>query len=220
VLLPLFPLPDVVHFPGTPLPLHIFEPRYRAMVADLLARPPAERRIGMILLARDADTGAAELLEPGTAGRLVDHEALPDGRSNILLAGEFRFAIEREVEGKAYRQALVRPLTEGTPPGAEAEVEQLRRRILGLARPVARECAARCGFDAQELARLDRPERFEQLVNRLAASLDLPALRKQTLLAEPLAARAHSIAGILRSRVLVLDALRPYRGQAATPEAQ
>lgn len=220
MLLPIFPLPDVVHFPGTRLPLHIFEPRYRQMVAELLELPAAERRVGMILVARDAETRELELLEPGTAGRLVEHEPLPDGRSNIVLAGEFRFAIEREVDGKPYRRAVVRPLPDGTPLEAEEEAAELQRRILDLALPVARECVERCGFALDDLAGLGRPRRLPILVNRLAAALDLPPLRKQALLAEPVVARAASVAGILRSRVAVLDALRPFRGQSRRPELQ
>jgi len=220
VLLPLFPLPNVVHFPGTLLPLHIFEPRYRQMVDELLELPAAERRVGMILVARDAETRGLELLEPGTAGRLVEHELLPDGRSNIVLAGEFRFAIDREIEGKPYRRAVVRPLPDGTPLEAEEEAAELQRRILDLALPVARECVERCGFALDDLAGLGEPRRLPILVNRLAAALDLPPLRKQALLAEPMVARAASIAGILRSRVAVLDALRPFRGQSRTPELQ
>jgi Lon protease-like protein len=215
VLLPIFPLPGVVHFPGTALPLHIFEPRYRVMVADLLAQPERDRLIGMVLCATDAETGIRELVEPGTAGRLVAHEPLPDGRSNIRLIGQFRFAIEREVDGRPYRQAVVRPLADRLPPEADQEIEELRRTLLDAALPVARETGDRCGFHLEDLAALARPERFAELVNGLAAALDLPPLRKQMLLAEPLVARAASLAGVLKSRARVLDALRPYRHLAA-----
>lgn len=220
MLLPLFPLPNVVHFPGAPLPLHIFEPRYRELVADLLARPEAERRIGMVLAARDADSGELELLEPGTAGRMISCEGLPDGRSDIVLLGEFRFAIEHEVEGKPYRQAIVRRLADEAPAIAAEQVERLRGELLDAAVPVARETADRCGFTLEELAALARPDRFPLLVNRLAAALDLPPLRKQMLLAEPLVERAASLAGVLRSRARVLDSLRPFRHLAAHPDRQ
>jgi len=220
VLLPIFPLPNVVHFPGAPLPLHIFEPRYRELVADLLARPEAERRIGMVLAARDADSGVVELLEPGTAGRMIACEALPDGRSDIVLLGEFRFAIEREIEGKPWRQAIVRRLADEAPAIAADEIDRLRSELLDAAVPVARETAERCGFSLEDLASLARPDRFPLLVNRLAAALDLPPLRKQMLLAEPLLERAASLAGLLRSRARVLDALRPWRHLAAFPDRQ
>ena len=220
MLLPLFPLPNVVHFPGTALSLHVFEPRYRTLVADLLELPADERRIGMILMARGADSEGLELLEPGTAGRLVEHEPLPDGRSNIVLAGEFRFEIEREIGGKPYRRAIVRPLADRATLTEEDETERLQREILALALPVARECSERCGFAPDDLVGLTATERLADLVNRLAAALDLPSLRKQELLAEPLALRAASLAGILRSRVEVLDTLRPYRRLSLRPDLQ
>lgn len=220
MLLPIFPLPDVVHFPGAPLPLHIFEPRYRELLVDLLALPERERRIGMVLEARDADSGELELLEPGTAGRLIAHEPRPDGRSDIVLLGEFRFAIEREIEGKPYRQAEVRRLDDALPLAAADEVARLRAELLDAALPVARETADRCGFSLEDLAALARPDRFPLLVNRLAAALDLPPLRKQVLLAEPLVERAASLAGVLRSRARVLESLRPFRHLAGDPDRQ
>ena len=220
MLLPIFPLPNVVHFPGAPLPLHIFEPRYRELVADLLARPAAERRIGMVLTARDADSGEVELLEPGTAGRMIACEPLSDGGSDIVLLGEFRFAIEQEIEGRSYRQAIVRRLADEAPAIAADEIDRLRSELLDAAVPVARETAERCGFSLEDLASLARPDRFPLLVNRLAAALDLPPLRKQMLLAEPLVERAASLAGVLRSRARVLDSLRPWRHVADHPDRQ
>ena len=127
-LLPLFPLPNVVHFPGTLLPLHIFEPRYRAMVRDLLDLPEPERLVGMLLSGGPPEPGegAQTLVLPGTAGRLVGVEPLADGRFDILLHGEFRFEIAEEVGGKPYRRARVRPLPEGGP-AAESLREGLLR---------------------------------------------------------------------------------------------
>lgn len=92
VRLPLFPLPNVVHFPRTELRLHVFEPRYRRLVVDLLERSAPERWIGMVLLCPGAAPQArrSPIFPAGTAGRLVEVEALPDGRSNILLEGGFR----------------------------------------------------------------------------------------------------------------------------------
>lgn len=100
-ILPLFPLPNVVLFPGQLLPLHIFEPRYRQMVADALA---AERYIGMVLwrpgVTPDIPTIAC-------MGKITHHVPLPDGRSNILLQGIARVRIEKELDGKPYRRARV-----------------------------------------------------------------------------------------------------------------
>src|SRR5262245_14132072 len=93
VVLPIFPLPDVVFFPETDLPLHIFEARYRQLLEDALE---GERTIGIQLLdpARPSDAdGRPALCAIGCAGTIVDHETLDDGRSNIVLKGTFRYRI-------------------------------------------------------------------------------------------------------------------------------
>ncbi|MCJ2187221.1 LON peptidase substrate-binding domain-containing protein [Novosphingobium beihaiensis] len=89
----IFPLPGAVLYPGLQLPLHIFEPRYRAMVSDALAR---DRLIGMIQPQR-AEEGAP-LYSIGCLGRIGDVEALEDGRFNIVLEGEQRFRIVNELD--------------------------------------------------------------------------------------------------------------------------
>jgi Lon protease-like protein len=211
IVLPIFPLPDVVHFPGTDLPLHIFEPRYRQMVDELLTLPEAERRVGMILAGRDPESGSPRLVEPGCAGRLVEHRPLEDGRSNIVLRGEFRFVLERDLPGKPYRRALVTPLEDGVAAIDADAADALERELVDLAVAVARESGPRTPFDVAGLAGLGRPGRLVGLVNRLAADLDLPVERKQMLLAEAPLGRAAEIAGILRSRMKLLTSLKPYR---------
>ena len=87
--LPLFPLPAVL-FPGTPLPLHIFEPRYKRMLADCLA---GDRRFGITPVPT-----AQELPGPGTVGCVAEvrvNQELPDGRSNIVVLGGSRFVLSR-----------------------------------------------------------------------------------------------------------------------------
>ncbi|MGH7648032.1 MAG: LON peptidase substrate-binding domain-containing protein, partial [Gemmatimonadaceae bacterium] len=96
-LLPLFPLP-VVLFPGVARPLHIFEPRYRRLIADCL---DGDRRFGLLFC---ADTANERALPPGQVGciaRIESADALPDGRSNIIIAGEERFALVRFIESDA-----------------------------------------------------------------------------------------------------------------------
>ena len=92
-----FPLSGAMLYPGLRLPLHIFEPRYRAMVSDALAR---DRRIGMIqpraeVLKRAED--ATPLFSVGCLGHIEEVEALEDGRFNILLEGVARFRTLREL---------------------------------------------------------------------------------------------------------------------------
>ena len=91
--LSIFPLPGAILFPGLHLPLHIFEPRYRALVGDALAR---DRRIAMIQPHTAAE--GAPLFAVGCVGKIEDVEALDDGRYNIVLAGEARFRLARELE--------------------------------------------------------------------------------------------------------------------------
>lgn len=91
--LSIFPLSGAILFPGLRLPLHIFEPRYRALVNDALAR---DRRIAMIQ--PQAINEGAPLFEIGCVGRIGEVEALEDGRYNIVLEGEQRFRMLRELD--------------------------------------------------------------------------------------------------------------------------
>jgi ATP-dependent Lon protease len=116
----LFPL-DVVLFPGTLLPLHIFEPRYRRMLADCLS---AESRFGLVGPGREA-----EAPDPGAVGCLAEiraSEQLPDGRSNILVVGGPRFVVQHVLDDPApYHVGLVEEFDErpGTLPPAERLAE-------------------------------------------------------------------------------------------------
>lgn len=89
----IFPLTGVILLPGLQLPLHIFEPRYRSMITDSLAR---DRRIGMIQPQR-AEEGAP-LYAIGCLGKIDEVEALEDGRFNVVLVGEARFRMVRELD--------------------------------------------------------------------------------------------------------------------------
>ncbi|WP_271439929.1 LON peptidase substrate-binding domain-containing protein [Pontixanthobacter luteolus] len=91
--LSIFPLTGAILFPGLQMPLHIFEPRYRALVSDALAR---DRRIAMIQPKGPAH--CAPLFDIGCVGRIGDVEAMDDGRYNIVLEGESRFRVVRELD--------------------------------------------------------------------------------------------------------------------------
>jgi Lon protease-like protein len=98
--LSIFPLPGAILFPGLQLPLHIFEERYRSMTSDALAR---DRKIAMIQPKRGGDN--APLYEVGCIGRIDDVEAMEDGRFNLLLQGQTRFRLVRELDvATAFRQ--------------------------------------------------------------------------------------------------------------------
>ena len=98
--LPIFPLTGAVLFPGMQLPLHIFEPRYRAMVGDALIR---DRLIAMIQPQRAVE--GAPLYQVGCVGRIGEIQAMDDGRYHLILEGTARFRMIRELEvTTAYRQ--------------------------------------------------------------------------------------------------------------------
>jgi len=218
--LPLFPLPDLVHFPRTELRLHVFEPRYRQLLRDL-GKSPGRKWIGMVLLRRGwsaTDEGRPAIHETGTAGRLESVEPLPDGRSNIVLYGDFRFEVEQELGQRPYRLARVRRLAEPDSAFSEIDLPAVRRDISGTAERLCAEMGERFPLPGDSLRELLHRASTEELVNRIASDLDVPALRKQQLLAADLPERAQSLLSILRSRQRVLDLLRPYRHLAAGAE--
>lgn len=108
--LPLFPLPGVALFPELPLPLHIFEPRYRVMLKDALE---GSRFIGIVQV-RPGELGDPKpIFSIGCAGQIEGVAEMEDGRSNIVLRGVSRFRIDEELaEGRLYRVARVSPLIE------------------------------------------------------------------------------------------------------------
>lgn len=98
--LSIFPLTGAVLFPGMQLPLHFFEPRYRALVSDALIR---DRQIAMIQPQRP--TEGAELFSVGCVGRIGEVQAMDDGRYNVILEGVARFRLVRELDvTTAFRQ--------------------------------------------------------------------------------------------------------------------
>ena len=178
--LPIFPLPTVVLFPNVFLPLHIFEPRYRQMVADALA---GDRIIGMVLLEPGYENeyeGAPPVYPTGCSGLITHVERLPDGRFNIILKGIEKFRIEREqppTEIVLYREAQVGPLSE-TLSADDRTVLQTRR--------VELETKLAPLFSAARAAsRLPEIMSDEDLVNALAQYLALEPVEKQALLELP-----------------------------------
>jgi Lon protease-like protein len=115
-VLPIFPLPDVVFFPHTLLPLHVFEARYRAMVMDALER---DRRLCVVKLRPGYEpryAGKPEVHAIAGAGEIVSWERLATGRYNVLLKGEGRVRLERELPSDTlYRLWEVRRLEDVAP---------------------------------------------------------------------------------------------------------
>ena len=134
--LPIFPLPDLTFFPHTVLPLHVFEPRYRAMVSDCLGR---NRRLAVVGLKpgfEDNYEGKPAVHAVAGAGEIVRCERLATGRFNILIKGETRVRIDREIPTDTlYRVVEATALTDVGDGGARAaslttEIKARCRRVL------------------------------------------------------------------------------------------
>jgi Lon protease-like protein len=193
-IVPIFPLPNVVLFPGVPLPLHIFEPRYRDMVHDASA---GHEIIGMSLLRGDWQRdyeGHPTIFEIGCAGRIVNLERLPDGRFNIVLHGVREFSIQRQIYDKSYRQAEV------TWRSGELDILAGPLRA-ALIHALSRFLAADTESPAHRL--LQDPSLTDaMLVNFFAYALELDPLEKQGLLeSSPLASRAQRLQDVLEFRL-------------------
>jgi Lon protease-like protein len=192
---PIFPLPNVVLFPNVFLPLHIFEPRYREMVAHALA---GDRLIGMVLLRPgfEADyEGRPDVYPIGCAGLITFSEQHPDGRYNIVLRGLEKFRILEEEPGRSYRVARVEPLTEELGEAERATIRAERRRLEALLVPQPQ------GRGADPTMPPSMPD--EDLVNALAQYLDLEPVEKQALLErDGIVARCRSLIDLLEMRVL------------------
>lgn len=215
--LPLLPLSDFVCFPRTTLRLLVHEPRYRQLVRDLLDREEHERLVGLVLVKSETSAPRRDIYPGGTATRVVEAEALPDGRSNLLLEGDFRFTVRREVGGAPYREALVEEVAEPWLNQDDAGILAVRGEIVDAARMLLAEIQETF-LDVESLEDLAIGSDFEELVNQMAVHLDLPAQRKLELLAASLPERALLVLSILKARRRVLDLLRPYRPLAARPD--
>ena len=195
-LLPLFPLPNVVLFPNVFLPLHIFEPRYREMVADALAN---DRMIGMVLLRPGWDRdyeGRPPIYSVGCSGVLTHNERLGDGRYNIVLRGIERFRILEEDHALGYRRAVVEPLRD-QPLDADdrAIILRQRSRLEAMLGP----SPSSAGDPRMPASMSD-----EDVVNALAQYLDLEPLEKQALLEKPcLRTRAESLVELLEMKIMM-----------------
>jgi Lon protease-like protein len=196
-LIPLFPLPTVVLFPNVFLPLHVFEPRYREMVADALA---SDRLIGMVLLRPGWEQdyqGRPPVYPVGCSGVITHVERLNDGRYNLVLRGVERFRVVEEDHTRPYRRAVVEPLREGVTAADESSaVRRLRSRLETL---LASQTDTRV-TDARTTAALGD----EDLVNALGQYLDLDPLEKLALLeCNCLRSRAESLVELLEMKILM-----------------
>jgi hypothetical protein len=194
--IPVFPLPNVVLFPQVFLPLHIFEPRYRDMVADALE---GDRLIGMVLLRPGWETdyeGRPPVYPIGCAGLITNHERLPDGRYNIVLRGIEKFRIVEETRDRTYRVARIEGLHEPLVAADRDEIRAARRRLETLLVPQPQ------GRGAE--TKVPPAMADEDLVNALAQYMELEPLEKQALLErDGLLARCRSLIELLEMKMIV-----------------
>ena len=172
--LSIFPLPGAILFPGMHLPLHIFEPRYRALVADATAR---DRRIGMIQPRPGGDPEKPPLFDLGCVGRIAEVEALDDGRYNLILEGLALFRVVEELTVTTlFRQVTATML----PAESDEPLSFARRAALELE---SRRFAEAHGYqvDWDAVTRLDDAS----LVNGIAQIAPFDVAAKQALLEAP-----------------------------------
>lgn len=170
--LSIFPLQGALLFPGLHLPLHLFEPRYRALITDALAR---DRRIAMIQPQGPGDD--APLFGVGCVGKIGEFEALDDGRFNVMLTGEARFRMIRELDVTTpFRQVegeiLLEAANEALSAVERASFEREARRFAN---------AQGYQVDWDSVARLDDVS----LINGVSQIAPFDAAAKQALLEAP-----------------------------------
>jgi Lon protease-like protein len=162
--LPIFPLPRVVLMRGDSLPLHVFEPRYRALLAHCLA---ADGLMGIATL-RPArpDVGGQPAISPEVGvGRIVRHEPYPDGRANIVLEHVAHARVVRELPSKQPFRVVEAQMCVDIP--ASDDLTPLRALLLQLAATTPSNAA-----DAQRIARLENGLLVDELARRLLDETD------------------------------------------------
>ena len=219
-IIPIFPLPNVVLFPDTYLPLHIFEPRYRDMVADAGREGAC---IGMALFKQGWESryyGNPPIFSLGCVGRMTHVERLQDGRSNLILQGLHRYTIEEEFFDARYRKAKItlgpsEPFqTIDEEPVLSVAKRSRRERAEGSVRATLTALAVRYlqSRKADKLCQLVSDDAMTDpvLVNGLSSCLDLTPLEKQFLLeAESLIQQTRRLIDLLKFK---LDGEAPLSG--------
>ena len=194
--LPLFPLPNVVLFPGVFLPLHIFESRYRAMTEDALS---GDRMIGMALLKPGFEAeyeGRPPIYPVGCVGLVTHAERLADGRFNLMLQGVERFRVREEDDSRVYRMGLIDRLSGDVPSPSDAvALHGLRDRIQHLLVPLVER-------GSSELT-VPPTMTDADVIHALAQYLDLAVIEKQALLeCDTLLSRATALADLLEMKAM------------------
>ena len=206
--LPLFPV-NVVLFPHMPLPLHVFEPRYRQMIADCLEEGHS---FGVIAIQEGSETGPATPYDIGTLAKIVRIDRLDDGRMNLLVMGASRFQIVGTADDRPYLRGQIRIIPEaGDDLDATARLTETTAMAFQQYSNLLRELV---GQKADEAEPPMEPELLSYLI---AAALNLQVPEKQTLLAERRTdSRLLLELRILRKEILLLKQMVAHAAAAGT----
>ena len=181
---PVFPLPELVLFPGAMVPLHVFELRYRTLVRDALSR---DRTIALALLEPgfEIDYHGSPAFHPlGCLARFDEVEWLLDDRYNLKVVGTMRVRFERVISEFPYRSVRVEPLPQDPYDENDPLVGMEKRALLELydrLRALALEASTEAAATLPVLAANDR---FERVVNTLCMYCGQGAAERMALLAE------------------------------------
>lgn len=211
---PIFPLPETVFFPGTTLPLHLFEPRYRQMGEDAIA---GNGELVVVLLKPGWEKnyeGTPPVHDIATLGTIEDHETLPDGRYNITLRGTERVRLLAATAhtgelraGKLYRERAIESAPERCPSLDDDEAVEKIARLRVRWEELQEKSGRPGGVDVTS-----PPSRFDVFVNRIADTIDIPPQLKQTLLEEAdLLARAARVEAFMGEQLKFWRTLATYR---------
>lgn len=207
VSLPLFPL-NLVLFPGMPLPLHIFEERYKAMIGECL---DTEQPFGIVLIKEGLEVGEpADPFMTGTSARIVQVERMDDGRMNILTQGERRFQVMEIIQKEPHLAGQIQYLDEA--PG-DTPSQMLAEIVEGFSAYLRNIEALSGGWTAN--AQL--PQEPVLLSYAVAGSLDLPTgVRQQILESATAAQRLEILAPLLKTgnEILLEEIVKrnPFQG--------
>jgi len=198
-MVPLFPLPNVVFFPNSLLPLHVFEPRYKQMLIDIVE---SERIIGMVLLKPGWEENYYDkpaIFNVACMGKIVSTEVQEDGKSNIVLYGLKRVKIVEIVHDVPYRLARVNILENVH--GANEELYQ--KRIVEL---VSKWNSILGQDQKSHRIRLDKNLSLENLTDALAPLITPNLLQRQMFLEEiNVVKRAEGIQGNLETKLEIVS---------------
>jgi len=193
-IIPIFPLPNFVLFPGVKVPLHIFEPRYREMVSEVAMDHGI---IGIMMLKGNWERDYydyPDVYDIGCAGKISALVQLPDGKFNLMLDGMSEFRVLREIRDRSFRQAQVQWCS---PPPQNLDLdalamEHLHQRLVTFLGSAA--------HDVWNSVVDQRGLRGADLINFICFHLDVSPIEKQTLL-EAGAARTQCLLDVMTFRL-------------------